>query len=94
MTDENMFQGGAMTAAENELKRGQKEAMTAAKDLQSAGAAVAENYREKAQQAWGNAKAQALDWQQDGQEFVRQNPIKTVLTALAIGLVLGLAIRR
>ena len=94
MTDENMFQGGAMTAAENELKRGQKEAMAAAEDLQSAGATLAENYREKAQQAWGNAKAQALDWQQDGQEFVRQNPIKTVLTALAIGLVLGLAIRR
>ena len=94
MTDENMFQGGAMAAAEDELKRGQKQVVSAAEDLQSAGAAVAESYREKAEQAWGNAKAQARAWQDDGQEFVRKNPVKTVLTAFAIGLILGMAIRR
>ena len=83
MTDENTFQGAAMTAAENEVKRGQREARKAAEDLQSAGATVAENYREKAGQAW-----------EDGQEFVRQNPIKIVLTALGIGFLLGVTIRR
>jgi len=35
-----------------------------------------------------------LSWQQEGEVYVQQNPLKAVVTALAAGFVLGLLIRK
>ena len=94
MTDENTFPTGATTSTENEMKRAKRQAQRTTEDLQSAGAAVVEKYKDKAEQVWGDAKAQAQTWQEDGVEYVRDNPMKAAMTALAIGFVIGMMIRR
>jgi ElaB/YqjD/DUF883 family membrane-anchored ribosome-binding protein len=53
-----------------------------------------EDARGKAEQAWGDAKDRARTLQDDGEQYVRENPTKAVFTALGIGFVLGLIFRR
>jgi len=63
-------------------------------DLKSAAGAMAEEYRGKAEQAWEEARDRARTLQEDGEQYVRENPTKAVFTALGIGFVLGLIFRR
>jgi ElaB/YqjD/DUF883 family membrane-anchored ribosome-binding protein len=63
-------------------------------DLKSAAGAMAEEYRDKAEQVWGDARDRARTLQEDGEQYVRENPTKAVFAALGIGFVLGLIFRR
>ena len=63
-------------------------------DLKSAASAMAGEYRDKAEQVWGDARDRARTLQEDGEQYVRENPTKAVFTALGIGFVLGLIFRR
>lgn len=65
-----------------------------ADDLKSAAGAMAEEYRDKAEQVWVDARDRARTLQEDGEQYVRENPTKAVFTALGIGFVLGLIFRR
>ena len=65
-----------------------------AEDLKSAAGAMAEEYRGKAEQAWEDARDRVRTLQDDGEQYVRENPIKAVFTALGVGFVLGLIFRR
>src|SRR5664279_5014549 len=67
---------------------------TMAGDLKSAAGAMAGEYRDKAEQVWGDARDRARTLQEDGEQYVRENPTKAVFTALGIGFVLGLIFRR
>ncbi len=55
---------------------------------------TAQDLRERAEHAYSDARERARTLQDDGEEYVRQNPARAVLTALAAGFVLGLVIRR
>ena len=66
----------------------------AAEDLKSAAGAMAGDYRDKAEQVWVDARDRARTLQEDGEQYVRENPTKAVFTALGIGFVLGLIFRR
>ena len=55
---------------------------------------MAGQYRGKAEEAWGDAQDRARTFQEDGEQYVRENPTKAVFTALGIGFVLGLIFRR
>jgi ElaB/YqjD/DUF883 family membrane-anchored ribosome-binding protein len=96
MAEENLYQSGAsaVRTVENELKRDKGQARRTVENLKAAGASMAEEYRDKAGQAWDNARTQAGVWREDGEDFVRENPVKTVVTALALGVAIGLLIRR
>jgi ElaB/YqjD/DUF883 family membrane-anchored ribosome-binding protein len=63
-------------------------------DLKTAAGTMAEEYRDKAEQMWGDARERARTLQEDGEQYVRENPTKAVFTALGIGFVLGLIFRR
>jgi ElaB/YqjD/DUF883 family membrane-anchored ribosome-binding protein len=63
-------------------------------DLKSAAEAMAGEYRDKAEQVWGDARERARTLQEDGEQYVRENPTKAVFTALGVGFVLGLIFRR
>ena len=63
-------------------------------DLKSAAGTMAGEYRGKAEQVWGDARDRARTLQEDGEQYVRENPTKAVFTALGIGFVLGLIFRR
>ena len=91
--------------AQDKLQSSKEHARRAAEDLKSAAGAFAEEYRGKAEQAWGDARgkaeqawgdatSRARTFQEDAEEYVRENPTKAVFTALGIGFVLGLIFRR
>ncbi|MEP6936860.1 MAG: hypothetical protein ABI871_02210 [Chthoniobacterales bacterium] len=96
MAEENpTSQGGAGTAAaQNKLDSSKTHVRRAADDLKSAAGAVADEYRGKAEQAWGDARDRARTLQEDGEQYVRENPTKAVFSALGIGFVLGMIFRR
>ena len=50
--------------------------------------------RDRAEEAWGEATDRARTFQQDAEQYVRENPTKAVVTALGIGFVLGMIFRR
>ena len=59
-------------------------------DLKSGPGRVVEESRGTAEQVWDDTKERVRTFKEDADEYVRENPTKTVLTALAIGFVLGL----
>ncbi len=96
MADENpITQGGDIPPqAEEKAQSGAEHARQAADDLRSAAGAVADEYRGRAEEAWSDASARVRSFQEDSEQYVRENPTKAVFTALGIGFVLGLIFRR
>jgi ElaB/YqjD/DUF883 family membrane-anchored ribosome-binding protein len=96
MDDENqMNQGPAVPPqAKGEAKRGVTHMRKAAEDLRSAAGAVADEYRERGKEVLDDALHRVRSFQDDSEQYVRQNPTKAVFTALGVGFVLGLIFRR
>jgi ElaB/YqjD/DUF883 family membrane-anchored ribosome-binding protein len=107
MPEENKSkqEGSAAADAQEKLESSKQHARKAAEDLKSAAGAIAGEYRGKAEQAWGEARGKAEQawgdatervrtFQEDAEQYVRENPTKAVFTALGIGFVLGLIFRR
>jgi ElaB/YqjD/DUF883 family membrane-anchored ribosome-binding protein len=93
MADENINQGAGTTGAQNKFETSKTHAKRTAEQLKSATTAIGEDYRDKATQAWDDAKVRVRTMRGDGEDYVRENPMKAVFTALGIGLVLGLIFR-
>lgn len=93
MADENMNRGGGMAGAQNKFETSKTNAKGVAEHLKSATTAIAEDYRGKATQAWDDAKLRMRTLRGDGEDYVRENPMKAVFTALGIGFLLGLIVR-
>jgi ElaB/YqjD/DUF883 family membrane-anchored ribosome-binding protein len=66
----------------------------AAGDLRAAAKTTANELRDRAEHAYSDARERVRTLQDDGEQYVRENPTKAVLTALAAGFVLGLIYRR
>jgi ElaB/YqjD/DUF883 family membrane-anchored ribosome-binding protein len=97
MAEENNIITGASAipgAAQGKFESTQTQIRAAGDDLKSAAGAVAEEYHGKAEQMWGDARDRARTFQEDSERYVRENPTKAVVTALGIGIVLGLIFRR
>jgi ElaB/YqjD/DUF883 family membrane-anchored ribosome-binding protein len=96
MGDQNRTgQGPAVPPqAKEEAKRGVTHARKAAEDLRSAAGAMADEYRERGKEVWDDALHRVRSFQDDSKQYVRKNPMKAVVTALGVGLVLGLVFRR
>ena len=95
MADENQT-GGASTPspAEEKVESGSTYARKAADEFKSAAGAVADQYRGRAEEVWNDATDRVRTFQDDTEQYVRDNPTKAVFTALGIGFVLGLIFRR
>lgn len=102
MAEENQSnQGGAgggsgagTSDTSSRLESSKTHARRAAEDLKTAATEMASDYRGRAEQAWGDATTRARTLQEDGEQYVRDNPTKAVFTALGIGFVLGIIFRR
>ena len=90
------------TDTQDQLKR---RAQDAADELRSAASAQADHLRhsaedkaaqlrEMAEISWEDAKNRAQDLLEEGEKYVRENPTKSVMTAVGVGFVLGLLFRR
>jgi ElaB/YqjD/DUF883 family membrane-anchored ribosome-binding protein len=77
----------------------------AAEDLRAAAQAKAQELRGRAEEYYDQARHRAEDYygearqrartlQDDGEAYVRENPMRAVVTALGAGFVLGLLFRR
>jgi ElaB/YqjD/DUF883 family membrane-anchored ribosome-binding protein len=80
--------------ARQKAERGGTHARKAAEDLGSAAGAMANKYLGRAEQVWDDALHRVRSFQDDGKQYLRENPTKAVFTALGIGLVLGFIFRR
>ncbi len=80
--------------AADKFESGKTHVKQAAHDIRSAAEAKATELRGRAENAYGEARKRARSWQEDGEQYVRENPLRGVLTAVGIGFILGLLIRR
>jgi ElaB/YqjD/DUF883 family membrane-anchored ribosome-binding protein len=106
MAEENKsHRASAPADAQDKFESSKMHARKAAEDLRDAAGAIAGEYRGKAEQAWtgardkaeqaiGDARTRARTFQDDAEEYVRENPTKAIFTALGVGFVLGLIFRR
>lgn len=96
MAEENKMAEGASIPpeAESKVESGASHARKAAEDLRSAAGAVADEYRGRAEEVWNDASSRVRNFQEDTEQYVRENPTKAVFTALGIGFVMGLIFRR
>ena len=85
---------GATTDPSSRLESTKTHARQAAEELRTAATEMAGQYRGKAEAAWGDAQQRARTLQEDGEQYVRENPTKAVFSALGIGFILGLIFRR
>lgn len=63
-------------------------------DLRSQATNKAEEYKGRAQEAFGTATAKAKTFQGDTEQYIRDNPLQAIGIAAAAGFVLGLIMRR
>jgi len=95
MANENIGSTAGGSSPQNEPAHSEREEWRSTpEDLKSAATTMAEDYRDKATQAWDDAKVRVRTLQEDGEDYVRENPMKAVMTALGIGFVLGRIFRR
>ena len=80
--------------ATSKFESGKTHAKQAAEDIRAAAETKAHEIRGRAEQAYQQARTRARSWQEEGEHYVRENPLRGVLTALGIGFILGLLIRR
>lgn len=90
----NQGGGAGSPDPQSALESTKTHARQAAEDLKSAATQMAGEYRGKAEQAWEDASVRVRTFQEDGEQYVRDNPTKAVFTALGIGFVLGIVFRR
>jgi ElaB/YqjD/DUF883 family membrane-anchored ribosome-binding protein len=96
MANENAMNQGPMVPpeAEEKVEQGVKHARKAAEDVRSSVGAMANEYRGRLEEIRDDALDRIRSFQEDGKEYVRENPTTAVFTALAVGFVLGLIFRR
>ena len=96
MADENQIdQGPAVPPQAGEkAERGMTHARKAAEDLRSAAGAMTDEYLGRAEGIWDDARRRVRSFQDDSEQYVRENPTKAVFSALGVGFVLALIFRR
>ncbi|MFN2507654.1 MAG: YqjD family protein [Chthoniobacterales bacterium] len=86
--------GGAAADITGKFESSKTHVRRAAEDFRTAAGEIAGEYRGRAEQAWDDAQNRVRTLQEDGEQYVRENPTKAVFTALGIGFILGIIFRR
>jgi ElaB/YqjD/DUF883 family membrane-anchored ribosome-binding protein len=80
--------------AKEDATRGVTHIHKATEDLRSAAGAKTDEYRARGKEVWDDALQRVRSFQDDSKQYIRENPAKAVFTALGVGFVLGLILRR
>ncbi len=91
--------------AADKFKSGKSHATEAANEFKEAAAAKFSDlrdtfnqrtgeYRERANQVWSDTTGRARTLTEDGEDYIRENPLQAVGIALAAGFILGVIMRR
>jgi len=81
-------------AAEEKAAELRSVAETKASEYRATAEAKAQEYKAKAGETYEQVRTRANTLQEEGEAYVRENPLRGVLTALGVGFILGLLIRR
>ena len=65
-----------------------------AQEFRANAGAKANEWRDYAQDYYGTARDRAKTFQDESEAYIRENPMRAVLTALGVGFVLGVLFRR
>ena len=91
MANENIGSTAGESRPQNKRAHSEREEWRSTPDnMKSTVTAVAQDYTDKASEALDEAKQRVRTLREDGEEYVRENPMKAVFTALGVGFVLGL----
>ena len=95
MANENMIgsRAGESSPQNKQAHSEREESRPRAENMKSTVTAVAQDYTDKASEALDEAKQRVRTLREDGEEYVRENPMKAVFTALGVGFTLGLIFR-
>ena len=62
--------------------------------LKSAATEKAHHLKESATEQWQETRVKAVEFQVTAEDYIRQNPTKCVVSALGLGFLIGLIVRR
>ncbi len=89
MSDQNTDNGN-----QDHFEASKTHARAAAAEMRDAAAEAAREFRERASGVAGEWKEKAQGVQREIEDYVRENPTKSILAAVGIGFVIGLIFRR
>ena len=75
-------------------RKSESEWRSTSEDMKSTVTALPQDYTDQASKELNETKQRLRTLREDGEDYVRENPMKAVMTALGIGFVLGLIFRR
>jgi len=94
MANENIGSSAGESRPQNKPAHSEREGWhRAPEDMKSTVTAVAQDYTDKSSEALDQAKQRVRTLREDGEDYVRENPMKAVFTALGVGFMLGLIFR-
>lgn len=94
MANENIGSTAAESSPQNKRAHSEREEWRSTpEDMKSTATAVAQDYSDKTSKALDEAKQRVRTLREDGEDYVRKNPMKAVFSALGVGFTLGLIFR-
>ncbi|MES2996607.1 MAG: DUF883 C-terminal domain-containing protein [Verrucomicrobiota bacterium] len=69
-------------------------AITGVQNLKAAATDKAQHLKESATQQWQDGRTKAKELHVTAEDYIRQNPTKCVVSALGVGFLIGLIVRR
>jgi ElaB/YqjD/DUF883 family membrane-anchored ribosome-binding protein len=94
MANENIGSSAGESSPQNKRVHNEREEWRPTpEDMKSTATTVAQDYTDKTSKALDEAKQRVRTLREDGEDYVRKNPMKAVFTALGVGFTLGLIFR-
>ena len=94
MANENFGSTAGESSPQNKRAQSESEWRSTSEDMKSTVTALPQDYSDQASKELNETKQRLRTLREDGEDYVRENPMKAVMTALGIGFVLGLIFRR
>ena len=94
MANENFGGTAGEISPQNERAQSESEWRSTSEDIKSTVTELPQDYTDQASKELNETKQRLRTLREDGEDYVRENPMKAVMAALGIGFVLGLIFRR
>jgi ElaB/YqjD/DUF883 family membrane-anchored ribosome-binding protein len=95
MANEDIGSIAGESSPQNKRAPGEREEWrSTSEDMKSTVTALPPDYTDQASKELNETKQRLRTLREDGEDYVRENPMKAVMTTLGIGFVLGLIFRR
>jgi len=94
MANENFGSTAGESSPQNKRAQGESEWRSTSENMRSTVASLPQDYTDQASKELNETKQRLRTLREDGEDYVRENPMNAVMTTLGIGFVLGLIFRR